>query len=404
MEAPRGSRWARAPSLGQHAPVKHSPSPLSPPPRPGSILSMASPRAWSQLAQLPPTQLNQLTDRRLAAHMREELLPFSPWLASAAVEAGLGPRDLRRSADLGQLPTSSLADFAESPAPFDLIPDPRRLRELWPFGRKLALSLAGKKGGRLLRHAYDPVDGAPIPVGDGQVWLRSTARCLEVAGEVGARALAILGLDSAGSTVVLASPIGNPARTCWTAARTSAGVLVHDTGGPKSLDAEATAERLRALKATGLIAEPPFAQAVLEAGAKKGLRHLRVVALANYRLPPDRKAELREHARSARAEEAQVCNVLDLAATRLLFPEAPAEPDESSGYVLSPDLAHFEVLDDEGGQTTEGELTFTTSSQRGTALVRYRLGLIALDGITRRACPHTGRTLPRLQPALQRKR
>jgi hypothetical protein len=274
------------------------------------------------------------------------------------------------------------------------VANPRALREHWPFGRKLALALSGGKGGQLLTQSYGMRASWRVPVQGSDVWLRGTAQCLDALAQSGARSYAVLGLDKPGDRILLAAPLGTPSREAWTGARLASCVELHDTGGPTAADPSTTANLLAESAAAGLIAEPAFVQAVLEAAGPNSLSKLRTLALVGKLATPELKGQLRELARSKGAREALASNIFTPELTRLVFPEAPAEPDASSGQVLFPDLAHFALLE------PRGELVFTTACQRGTALVRQRLGVFAPGGMSAEPCPLSGRSLPRLQGKL----
>lgn len=356
---------------------------------------MAIPRSWTELSSLPLRRLQDLADASLARHLRQELVPFSPWVQRAYRERGLQPSQFRGTGSLEALPIASLEDLAREPEAFQLKANPKALREHWPFGRKLALALSGGKGGEILRQSYGTCAAWQVPIAGSKVWLHASPQCLGALAEAGARSYAVLGLDRPGDRVLLAASPGSPTREAWTLARPVASVELTDTGGPAVTDPGATASLLSELGAAGLIAEAAFAEAVLEAAPASSLSKLRRIVLVGTCATPDTKGRLRELARSKGATEALASNIFTPEITRLIFPEAPAEPESSTGFVLFPDLAHFEVLD------TDGELVFTTACQRGTALVRQRLGIFAPAGIDAAECPLSGRSLPRLQGELR---
>lgn len=72
-----------------------------------------------------------------------------------------------------------------------------------------------------------------------------------------------------------------------------------------------------------------------------------------------------------------------------------AECEPGSGFHSYPDLEILETLDPATGQPADaGELTVTQLGTRGSALVRWRTA--AVGGIATGACPHCGRTVPRV--------
>jgi len=92
---------------------------------------------------------------------------------------------------------------------------------------------------------------------------------------------------------------------------------------------------------------------------------------------------------------------------KMAWAECPFPVDESpSGYHLYPDLGIMEVVDPKTGivvpEGEPGELVFTPLEARGSVALRYRTGDIIEGGLVYHACPHCGRTLPRLVGKISR--
>lgn len=63
------------------------------------------------------------------------------------------------------------------------------------------------------------------------------------------------------------------------------------------------------------------------------------------------------------------------------------------------------MVDEEGrslGEQEPGELVYTSLDWRGSALLRFRTGIVARRGITWDPCPGCRRTVPRIGPDLSR--
>src|SRR5262245_3186636 len=105
------------------------------------------PTSWAALSRAPAQELRDLQDRLFARYVREELYPFSAHYRRVFDQAGIKPRDVRKVSDLRRLPFSTKQDLLAAQSDparkldFILIPTPDRIREHWPFSRKLAVAL-----------------------------------------------------------------------------------------------------------------------------------------------------------------------------------------------------------------------------------------------------------------------
>ena len=66
----------------------------------------------------------------------------------------------------------------------------------------------------------------------------------------------------------------------------------------------------------------------------------------------------------------------------------------------------YEIVDPESGEPVPegetGEVVYTCLDGRGTVLLRYRTGDLAVGGMTSQPCPHCGSTVPRISNELRR--
>lgn len=288
--------------------------------------------------------------------VREELYAGSGHLRRRLDDVGFRPFHFRGARDLPGLPTTELAELrAVPPEELVLRPSPRTMKELWPFGRKLALVMAGGRAARLLEEAYQPVmateeDGLAV------TWTRTD---LELAGELGARVLALAGV-TAGTRILSELSTGpsfasvlleRGARRLGADLADQGSVLVTDSGpGPDTREAE------------------------------------RVVLLG---APPDPEARAAHEARGAAVVTCFTCGP-----TRVAAVEAPA-----GGHFLFPDLVAAELCDPDtlapAPPGSRGELVLTHLGSHGTALLRFRTGVTAA-AIDWTPCPRSGLRLPRV--------
>jgi phenylacetate-coenzyme A ligase PaaK-like adenylate-forming protein len=106
------------------------------------------------------------------------------------------------------------------------------------------------------------------------------------------------------------------------------------------------------------------------------------------------------------SDRAVVSGTYGFTEARMAFSECPTGHEHSSGYHTYPDLCVFEVVDPETGEPVEegakGELVYTPLDGRGTTVLRYRTGDLAIGGVSTEPCPWCGRTVPRIHSDLRR--
>jgi phenylacetate-coenzyme A ligase PaaK-like adenylate-forming protein len=78
----------------------------------------------------------------------------------------------------------------------------------------------------------------------------------------------------------------------------------------------------------------------------------------------------------------------------------------SSWYHTCPDMELYEIIDPDTGKPVPegptGEVVYTCLDGRGTVLIRYRTGDLAVGGLTNQPCPYCGSTVPRISNELRR--
>jgi phenylacetate-coenzyme A ligase PaaK-like adenylate-forming protein len=362
------------------------------------------PKSWEQLARSPRSELERLTDASLARAIREELYPFSTHFRSRLEAAGIRGGRISGLADLRQVPPMTRAEWLvwqkdKREAPL-LSPSPKGIRESWPFMRKLALSLAGRRAHAILMRSYAPCMRLIAPGQGGDLELALSQSDIEALGEAGARLEDVA--DFGTPDVPLINAHAAAERVAYW--QTVLGAL---RSGRRSshVGADGTAAALGIVKdragvlAASLATARDTARAAQENGLK--LDSLRLLSIARSwsekALTDFEREELLRAFRAVGAGQVQLLTALVCDEARMSFSECPGP---ATGYHLSPDLVAAEVDQptsrSEANAGEGGEVLVTTLAGRGTALLRYRTGLYAPGGLSREPCPHCGRTLPRI--------
>lgn len=316
---------------------------------------------WSQLCRRSTAALRRATDRALVRQLREELYAGSPHLRPRLDQAGYEPWRFRGTRDLASLPTSSLAELSALPAQKLLLrPAPRAMKELWPFGRKLALVLAGGRAAHLLGQAYDPVL-ATEEEGLAVTWTQTD---LDLASEFGVRALDVCQLGPGAELDLRLGADPSFASLMLTRGAERWGIALVEGAPALALPTS------RALEVLAGLDNPASLELLLLVG-----------------LPPtqDLRQGLERLAPRAKLATCWVCGparvALIAAPTPMLAP--PAD------LMFFPDLVAAE-------RGTAGELVLTNLGSHGTALLRYRTGVRASE-FDWTPCPHSGLKLPRVR-------
>jgi phenylacetate-coenzyme A ligase PaaK-like adenylate-forming protein len=199
------------------------------------------PTSWAALSHASLEETRELQNRLLARFVREELYPFSAHYRRVFDEAGIRPRDIRTVADLRRLPFSTKQDLLASQIDaarkldFILVPTPEKIREHWPFGRKVAVALGGKRAREILRRDYTPCfltfttgrSSAPVV-------FSYTQHDIDLLAESGARLLDVFAVPEQGTRILSVMPFA-PHLAFWqvTFGALRSSRLVVPTGGGK---------------------------------------------------------------------------------------------------------------------------------------------------------------------------
>ena len=350
--------------------------------------------------------------RQLRHDLTHRILPYNAHYRRLFEEADLNPLDLRTPADLKHLPFTSKADLngaADGPREFVLIPDEARIKR--EPGVILHALLHGPTAARhriedefrpLLMTSTTGRSAEPVPF----LFTRQDLHRLDLAGH----RIMELGGSRPDWRHANLFPFA-PHLAFWQThhAGMAFGAFMVSTGGGKTLGTDGNLRLLEKVRPEILIGMPTFIYHVLRQAVDEG-RHwpqLQRIVLGGEKVATGLRARLLDLASHLGSPAASVISTYGFTEAKMAFPECVVEPgSDASGYHLYPDLGLFEIVHPETGdpvpEGTPGEIVFTPLHARGTVVLRYRTGDIAGGGITWDACPHCGRTCPRLHGPISR--
>ncbi|HEX9823757.1 MAG TPA: hypothetical protein VGB51_05100 [Actinomycetota bacterium] len=371
-------------------------------------------RPWDRT---PPRDYLRLQEALLHEQVARYLYPFSPFYRKLFDDHDIKPQRIRRLRDLDQVPLSSAEDFAavpeDSSRPFRALlrPDERGLKR-WAHRdvlRRVArekLVRGDESAERLLAEEFKPVH-LHLPAGPGPL-AGYTMRDLSALSQAGARSLAVMGVTRQ-DVLVSTLPFG-PHLPFWHVhyGAQGAGLGAVHLGAGEAVRPHEAAVWMARLGATVLASQAAYADGFLRGAPPAAFARLRVLVLWAIGGMRGARERFTARLRAAGAPDAGVATLLGIPEARVAWADCPAPPGQAEaahGYHTYPDLELLEVVDGEGrgvGEGEAGELVYTSLDWRGSALLRYRTGVVARRGITTEACPGCGRTVPRVLPDLSR--
>ncbi len=371
-------------------------------------------KTWDHL---DPRTTVRMQEMLLRSMVRRFLYPFSPFYRALFDEHGIKPKKIKGMRDLEQIPTVSAKDFESIPEdqwrPFRALlhPDEHSLkrsahRQLLRRVAKEKLFRGDEAAERLLAEEFKPLH-MHLPDGPGPL-MGYTIRDLSAFAQGAARALAVAGAKR--SDVMISTLPFGPSLPFWHAyyGAIGAGMSAFHLGGGAVVRPGQTAQWMQRVSASVLLAQPGYAEGLLRGAPPSTLAALRLLLLwAPTEMQGARERYL-VRLRTGGASEARVSTLLGIPEARVAWAECPVssdQPDVSFGYHTNPDLELLEVVDEQGhtlGEGEAGELVYTSLDWRGSALLRYRTGIVARRGITWERCPGCRRTVPRVEADLSR--
>jgi len=371
---------------------------------------MPSNQRWNRFAHADQTVLRRAQGTALTRYVREELAPFSRHYGALFEREGFDPRRGAAPADLRRLPPTEPRELIRAQGleahrtDFLLRPTPSKLKAEWSFARKLALGLGGARSRDQLVRSYAPCFRSRERVGDDRLLIDHTRFDLEVLGEHGARAFGFLGLDQPGKRLLsLSRP--SPGIEHWAFLQGG-----WQSGTHAAHDLDLCEPALIEDYAPTAVSGPAAEVIALLEGAREqrlALPGLELCVLVGTDITVAEKRRAAEALSSHGATDPIVCRAFTSDLARALFVEPRAEVDAEPGFLVSPDLNYFELVrpgtaepagDDEGG-----ELLLSSVSAHGTAVLRYRTGLVVGSPIDWSRCKWSGMGLPRLASDLARR-
>ncbi|HEX6207711.1 MAG TPA: hypothetical protein VF058_05055 [Actinomycetota bacterium] len=369
----------------------------------------------------PWDRLSPRDQARLQSHLLRELLtryvyPFSPFYRRLLDQRGIKPGDVKRLRDIERLPMVSRWDFAATEEdgwrPFRamLRPDERSLKR-WAHRRTLRRIATEKllrgdlAAERVLAEEFKPIH-LHLPERAGPV-MGYTMRDLSGLSQAGARSLAVMGADR--SDVLVSTLPSGPTLPFWHVhyAAQGAGVAALHLGAGESVRPARAAHWMHRAGATVLVSQPGYAEGLLRGAPPETFERLRVLALWSQGGMQGARERFTSRLRAGGAPDAYVVSLLGIPEARVAWAECPPSADRpgvSHGFHTYPDLEYLEVVDPSTGKLQDeergGEIVYTSLDWRGSALLRYRTGVVARRGITTKPCPGCGRTVPRILPEI----
>lgn len=366
--------------------------------------------AWDRKT---PARRDRDAGEDLRRWIDHEVRPFSPWWANRLEGLDLSSLDGLRHVPILSEEEAAAAGGPGNPALL-LLPTEDGFKRHADRGDLFTAAGELRKGGPGARRAalfrrYKPVHvhEAGVAVVLAVAYTRTDLDRLHLAG---ARLIEVLGLG-ADDAMVNVVPAG-PSIRFWGlyhAALAARMTALHPRAGGESA-VGAALRGLAMLPATVLAV--PVAEAVeLLAGlAERGVAAGRLRTVLTVGPPPStaRRTEIAEAAQRLGGAEVRVQAVWAPECARALWGEprpATADPAEATyGLHTYPDLEVLEVRDVETDRLAPdrepGELLYTSLGWRGTAAVRLATGSWTGGLVRDVPCPVTGRTVPRLAPAV----
>ena len=331
----------------------------------------------------PSAEVGALQDRLLAETV-ERCYRGHPFYRRLMKQEGLQPRHIRSREDLSRLPVTTKADFLADPEAFRLRLDDSSLLEqtLWK-----------------VIYTTGTTSGQPAPVYitsyDHYAYMYLASRRQDLIG--------LQATDVVANLFPLTQfPMGAYSRAPDEAAACGAGIVFAHPGRPGSpfplhRNLEQSVRLVERHRATVLWGIASFVRRVLAHALEVGadFTPVRMAMITGEAASGALREDLRRRLRALGCADPLVVN-------RYGSTEQGAsmvECQEGSGFhSLAPDQIFHEVVDADTGQRLadgqSGMLAFSHLIRRGTVFLRYLVGDVV--SMAHKACPHCGRTCPRL--------
>ena len=366
---------------------------------------------WQKLSKLTPEKIEQLQNKKLRYFIQREI-PFSPYYRNLFKKNGLKFTDIKTTEDLRKLPFTTKEDIAptkKDPArPRNLILQPNE-KLIKKYSSKFFLaSLAvqkmfGQDPKALLEHSYKPIH---IHFTTGRTSLPTpflySKRDIGNMREAGKRMFDVFGISKE-DTAINAFPY-SPHLAFWQTynATEAIGITCLHTGGGRIMTTKKIIGAIQRMKASVLTIMPGYCYHLLQTASesKADLSSIKTIILGGERIPKGLTDKLKQILAELGAKKTRILSTYAFTEGKTAWGQC----DEDTGYHLYPDFEFIETVDKHGDNVEgdEGEIVYTALDWHGSVVLRYRTGDIT-KGLYTNKCIHCSRTVPRIDPYIQRK-
>jgi len=367
---------------------------------------------WEKICRLSAGDIRALQEYKLKRMVRY-LLPFHPFYSKVFEKEKISFGSIKTLEDFEHLPFSSKKDIAPTadnpgrPQDFILQPTEELIKERWPKYRLLKILFQKFTNPKGLEHQLK-WEFAPVHMTftAGRTALPTpftySKHDLELLSQAGARMMDVLKVTDKDRAINAFPYVPHLAFYQALFGLIEAGVLSLQTGGGKSMGTRKIIDGLVNLKASIFIAIPGYAYHLLSQAVeeKRDLSSVNLVLMGGERVAPGLREKLKEMLVSRGAKRPRSLNTYAFTEGKAAWVQC----HEKSGYHLYPDWDLIEIIDDEGKRVPDGErgeIVYTALDWRGTMVVRYKTNDTGrfIPG----PCKYCGRTVPILDPDIQRK-
>lgn len=371
---------------------------------------------WDHRSQIEQQRIQSILLRQTLLQMGLGHIPF---VQKRLADAGVDPRLFKGIEDLARIPPALRAHVTDAgrnpagPAALFLKPTEEGVKRFGDRGVLWRVARARMVGGPQAQQIAIEAATRSIHVhlvegADGTLAVPYTRDDLDILARAGARLAQLVGVEREDRLLNLVP--ARPSLDFWGIFYLAHGLgmsALHARHGARDLSQAAAAFAGAAPTAVALPAGEAAQFPAAAADAGLDLSSVRTIVAVGRSLTTEERAALAEGLGEA-AQRIRVAAAYGPAEGRVLWGECavPAERTETFGFHTYPDLDVVEVLAPDTARPVSvespGEIVVTPLGFRGGGAPRWRSGDLALGGLTTRACPNCGRTVPRVGPAVRR--
>ncbi|HVE76264.1 MAG TPA: hypothetical protein VND22_05805 [Actinomycetota bacterium] len=352
-----------------------------------------------------PAELAEIRERKLRKQVRFQLYAYSAHYRRVLDRAGVKAEGFDGLTDLEKIPLTTREDLLDGADEFVLRPT-KGLIQRWGSSSQVADIFFTKilrgieESDKALDEEYAPVHSLESTgTSSNPLRIKLTRRDLAVLATQGARTLDVAGVKPTDTILNLLE--GAPRGGFWPVWLGGAAMGAEQIA-PGFTDPTSSLP-LAAKKATVVVAMPEDAMALLESGP--GLPSVRTLILG----PAPAGAVMRRRLAELSGPHVKIIQTYGFAEGRTIWAQCAQSADEQEiGFHAFPDLEIIESMSTRAPRAARlgepGEIVFTGLEQRGTALIRYRPGDVAMGGVRFGNCPYCGRVVERIIGPIRRAR